>query len=206
MKITGQGLACERGGRLVFTGLDFHVAAGELLVLRGPNGAGKTTLLRLIAGLNEPAAGTLEFSGAAGDGDDNASLVHFVAHNDAIKPHLTVAENLSFWAAFLGAPESGDAVRDAMQAMHLAPLEQFQAQRLSAGQKRRLGLARLALAERPVWLLDEPTVGIDARSQQLLADLMKQHLAGGGLIIASTHVDLPVRSSAVLNFEQAEVS
>lgn len=196
MKIEGKGLACERGGRLVFTGLDFSAGGGRMLVLRGPNGAGKTSLLRLIAGLAEPAGGSLAFSGA---GEADAELgphVHFVAHQDAIKLHLSVEENLVFWAGFLGGGDIGTA----LDAMNLRALRGFQGQRLSAGQKRRLGLARLALAPRPVWLLDEPTVGLDTHSQGLLAALMTAHLEAGNIIIASTHVDLPVPSTDVLDF------
>jgi len=195
MEISGKGLACERGGRLVFTGLDFTATGGRMLVLRGPNGAGKTSLLRLIAGLAEPAAGRLSFSGAGEEGEI-APHVHFVAHQDAIKLHLTVEENLSFWAGFLG----GGNIEAALDSLNLRALRTFHAQRLSAGQKRRLGLARLALAPRPVWLLDEPTVGLDTDSQGLLATLMTSHLEAGNIIIASTHIDLPVPSTDVLDF------
>lgn len=195
MEIVGKALACERGGRLVFENLDVRATGGRMLVLRGPNGAGKTSLLRLLAGLAEPAAGDLNLTGAPGDGDITGQ-VHFVAHQDAIKLHLTVEENLTFWAGFLG----GGNIEVALDAMNLRALRQFQAQRLSAGQKRRLGLARLALAPRPVWLLDEPTVGLDTASQALLAKLMNAHLDTGGIIIASTHIDLPVASTDVLDF------
>lgn len=197
MEIVGKALACERGGRLVFENLDVRATGGRMLVLRGPNGAGKTSLLRLLAGLAEPAAGDLNLIGASGDGEI-AGQVHFVAHQDAIKLHLTVEENLTFWAGFLG----GGNIETALDAMNLRALRQFQAQRLSAGQKRRLGLARLALAPRPVWLLDEPTVGLDTASQALLAKLMNAHLETGGIIVASTHIDLPVASTDVLDFAQ----
>lgn len=186
---------------MVFTGLDFIALAGRMLVLRGPNGAGKTSLLRLIAGLAEPVDGSLVFEHPSLPPDTVlGEHVHFIAHQDAIKLHLSVAENLKFWAGFFGA---GD-VAGAMQAMNLDALGEFQAQRLSAGQKRRLGLARLALVEKPVWLLDEPTVGLDADSQQLLAGMMVRHLDGGGIIIASTHIELPVKSSDVLDFAKLE--
>ena len=197
MKILGQQLACERGGRLVFAGLDFTARSGRMLVLRGPNGAGKTSLLRLIAGLIEPAGGSLTLEEA--DLPADAQLgehVHFIAHQNAIKPHLSVEETLKFWASFFGAGDPGHA----MQAMNLEQLASYQAQLLSAGQKRRLCLARLALVEKPVWLLDEPTVGLDTASQQLLADMMTRHLQREGIIIASTHIDLPVESSDILDF------
>ncbi len=182
---------------MVFTNLDFTAMAGRMLVLRGPNGAGKTSLLRLIAGLAEPAAGSLVFDRASLPADTQlGEHVHFIAHQDAIKLYLSVEENLKFWSGFLG----GGDVAGAMQAMNLDQLGGYQAQLLSAGQKRRLGLARLALVEKPVWLLDEPTVGLDTASQKLLANMMTLHLEGGGIIIASTHIDLPIKSSDILDF------
>jgi heme exporter protein A len=203
MEISGHDLACERGGRLVFTSLSFTAKAGRMLVLRGPNGAGKTSLLRLIAGLSEPAAGTLSAMGGPFTPDTAlAEHIHFIAHQDAIKLHLTVEENLEFWAGFFG----GGHIASAMQAMNLQALSQYQAQRLSAGQKRRLGLARLALVHKPVWLLDEPTVGLDTASQALLADMMTEHLEAGGIIIASTHIDLPVKAAAIFDFSQLEAA
>ncbi len=204
MDITGQDLACERGGRIVFDGLNFIARAGRMLVLRGPNGAGKTSLLRLVAGLNEPAAGHLSVSG-----DDMtlestlAENTHFIAHHDAIKLHLTVRENLEFWSDFFGA---SDNISSAMRAMNLEALSSFHAQRLSAGQKRRLGLARLALIRKPVWLLDEPTVGLDTHSQGLLASMMSAHLASRGIIMASTHIDLPIKTTDVLDFASLQAA
>jgi heme exporter protein A len=201
MEISGNDLACERGGRLVFDALHFRATGGRMLVLRGPNGAGKTSLLRLIAGMAEPVGGVISVSGLADE--DLTGQVHFVAHQDAIKLHLSVEENLVFWSRFLGGSDTVADVERALDAMNLRDLRSFQAQRLSAGQKRRLGLARLALAHRPVWLLDEPTVGLDTRSQALLADLMTAHLNEGHIIIASTHIDLPIASTDVLDFASA---
>ena len=185
MQLAGENLACERGGRKVFSAVNFSVAPGELLVLRGANGAGKSSLLRMIAGLIEPAGGTLSLSG----GDEEATIgqqAHLVAHQDALKPALSVRENLRFWARFLG----GSGVMAALEAMGLEKLAEFPAALLSAGQKRRLALARLVVAKRPLWLLDEPTVGLDTASLAGLSQLAADHLAGGGLIIAATHVDL----------------
>jgi heme exporter protein A len=201
MRLIGDKLVCERGGRQVFASLDFTVGAGELLVLKGPNGAGKTSLLRMIAGLNEPVSGRLQLEGG------NAELTigqhcHFIAHQDALKPALTVAENLEFWGNFLG----GGEVAGALAAFDLAPLSHFQAALLSAGQKRRLALSRLALIPRPVWLLDEPTVGLDQASQERLVTLMMGHLATGGLIIAATHVEIGAKPHRLLDFERLAVA
>ena len=195
MEVSGHNLCCERGGRRVFSGLDFSVKAGGMLVLRGPNGAGKTTLLRVIAGLNELIDGELNFTGA----DDDEAIAHycqFIAHQDAFKPALSVEENLQFWSDFFG----GDDVQVALKAFSLEPLASFSAALLSAGQKRRLALGRLAMINRPIWLLDEPTVGLDKASVKQLQTLMKDHLANNGIIIATTHIDLGIKGARVLDF------
>lgn len=197
MELKGDDLACERGGRQVFAGLAFRLAGGGMLALRGPNGAGKTSLLRMIAGLVEPSQGELSLSG--GDAERTlAQQCHFIAHQEAQKPALTVEENLAFWGSFLG---GGDA-RRALDAFDLTGLADLPAALLSAGQRRRLALSRLSLVERPVWLLDEPTTALDATSQVKLARLMGNHLEEGGLIVVATHVDLVVKASVVLDFEQ----
>ncbi len=206
MKLTGKDLACRRGGRLVFSGLSFEVSSGEMLILRGPNGAGKTSLLRLIAGLAPPAAGSLELEG--GDPDLTVGQQsHYIAHQNASKPQLTVMENLRFWQRFHGGSE--DRIDDAVEAMDLARLSGYAAGLLSAGQKRRLALARLVLVERPVWLLDEPTVGLDVASVDRLRGLMEAHLEAGGIIVATTHIDLGMAQARVFEFSeihwQAEV-
>jgi heme exporter protein A len=184
MRITARELACVRGGREVFAGLGFSLAAGEALLLTGPNGAGKTTLLRLIAGLLMPSAGRLELDGGERD-LTLAEQAHYLGHRDALKTSLSVAENLDFWATYLG--RGGPAGEAALAAVGLADLARLPAAYLSAGQRRRLSIARLLAAPRPIWLLDEPTAALDAAAQARLADLMRAHLAGGGLIIAATH-------------------
>ncbi|HHN68159.1 MAG TPA: heme ABC exporter ATP-binding protein CcmA [Thermopetrobacter sp.] len=197
MELILRDLVCERGGRTVFAGLSLSVAAGEMLTLRGPNGAGKTSLLRSIAGLTPAAAGTVRLDG----GDDGVSVgqqAHYIGHANAIKPQLSVAENLRFWAAFHGAGTAR--IEAAMAAMDLTALAPFDAALLSAGQKRRLALARLALIERPVWLLDEPTVGLDTASVGRLQALMRSHLDGGGIILAATHIDLGMARERVFDF------
>ncbi len=205
MKLIGENLVCERGGRTVFSGISFTAESGELLVLRGRNGAGKTSLLRMIAGLNEPVGGQMELQGGRDD-EDIALQCQFIAHQEAFKPAMTVAENLQFWSDFFG----GGDILDALEAFSLEPLADFSAALLSAGQKRRLALGRLAMIDRPVWLLDEPTVGLDVNSTEQLRQLMRKHLDGGGIILATTHIDLGIKETAVLDFnavdDQAELT
>ncbi len=185
MRLTARNLGCVRGGREVFEGLNFTVAGGEALAVTGRNGAGKTTLLRLIAGLLRPAAGGLELAGGAPDAS-LAEQAHYLGHRDALKPALSVGENLEFWYAFLGGRDAS-AASTALETVGLGALAALPAAYLSAGQRRRLAIARLLAAPRPIWLLDEPTAALDASSQRRLAELMQAHLAGGGLIIAATH-------------------
>lgn len=185
MKLTADNLTCERGGRIVFAGIGFSLGEGQLMQLTGPNGAGKSSLLRLIAGLNEAAAGTLVLAG----GDSDLTIgqqAHYIAHQEAVKTALTVEENLAFWREFLG----GGSLEAALEAFALSRFASFQAGLLSAGQKRRLALARLALITRRLWLLDEPTVGLDTASLARLVAVMSAHLDRGGMIIAATHVPL----------------
>ncbi len=177
-------LAVARGTRIVFAGLGFEVASGEALTLVGPNGVGKTTLLRAIAGFLPAAHGTVALAG----GDTERSVgeqSHYVGHLNGIKPSLTVSENLTFFADFLGGDRAMTA--SAASQLALADLEDVPAAYLSAGQKRRLGLARLICAKRPLWLLDEPAVSLDAASQKILGGMVAAHLAEGGMAIAATH-------------------
>jgi len=184
MQLKGDNLTCSRGGREVFAGLNFSLSGGEALVVTGRNGAGKSSLLRMIAGLVHIAGGRLALDG----GEPDASIAeqsHYVGHQDSVKPSLTVGENLKFWARYLGAIES--TIDSALQAVDLAPLADLPAAYLSAGQRRRLSIARLVAAPRPLWLLDEPTSALDVPSQNRLADLMRSHLTGGGMIVAAAH-------------------
>jgi heme exporter protein A len=198
MNLTGHDLTCTRGGRRVFSGLGFSVAAGQALVLTGPNGAGKSSLLRVIAGLIHPAAGHVALEG----GDPELSVgeqAHYVGHLDPLKPALTVMENLAFWARFLnGAPGETALIARGLEAAGLEDLAHLPAGYLSAGQRRRLSLARVLAAPRPVWLLDEPTTALDAASQERLRQVMQSHLAGGGLIVAATHGPLGLANPARL--------
>lgn len=177
MLLSATGLACARGGVPVLAGLDLELRAGRALILRGPNGAGKTTLLRTLAGLQPPLAGRIMAEEEA---------VAYAGHADGLKAVLTVAENLRFWARIFGRQE----IAPALAAYGLAPLAARPVQALSAGQKRRLGLARLLVTGRPVWLLDEPTVSLDAVAVAMFAEAVVRHLAEGGAALIATHVDL----------------
>jgi len=184
MRLKVTDLACIRGGRQVFSGISFAIQAGEALVITGPNGAGKSTLLRLLAGLLRPLAGTLALEG----GDPELTLpeqAHYLGHQDALKPALSVTENLDFWVRFLGGRPAD--LTAALADVGLGGIAALPAAYLSAGQRRRLSIARLIAVKRPIWLLDEPTTALDVAAQAMLADLMRAHLAGGGLIIAAIH-------------------
>ena len=189
------GLAAFRGERLVFSEVDFAVRAGGMLLLTGPNGSGKSTLLRLLAGLLRPAAGMLTWAGANVFADLSAHVgrVAYVGHQDAVKPGLTAAENLRFAARL-----SGGIVQDALDAVGLEELGDLPARMLSAGQRRRLALARFVLSRAPLWLLDEPTLGLDAASVDRFGVMLDAHRAGGGMAVAATHLPLPVGEAAEL--------
>jgi len=184
MQLISENLACERGGRIVFSGLNFSLSAGEALVVTGRNGAGKSSLLRIIAGLLRIAGGKLDLAGGA-DETPISEQSHYLGHHDAVKPSLSVGENLQFWADFLGAAKTP--IGPALEAVELAQLADLPAAYLSAGQRRRLSIARLVAVKRPIWLLDEPTSALDRPSQGRLAELMRDHLATGGMIVAATH-------------------
>ena len=179
-------VAVARGGARTLAGVSFALHPGEALILRGPNGIGKTTLLRTVTGLQPPAAGRIE---AAPD------AIAYAAHADGLKPTLTAAENLAFWQSVFGGP----AVAPALEAMNLTHLAHRPARALSAGQKRRLGLARLLVSGRPVWALDEPTVSLDAASVTLFADVVRGHLGAGGAALIATHIDLGLPEARVLD-------
>ena len=187
MRLSGRGIRCVRGGREVFSALDFETSSGEALAVTGPNGSGKTSLLRLIAGLLTIAGGSIDLEG----GEKELNLpeqAHYLGHRDALKPALSVLENLAFWRDFLG----GEALDPAqsLAAVGLDHAARLPAAYLSAGQRRRLSIARLLAVRRPVWLLDEPTNALDATGQSLFTGLMTDHLARGGLIVAATHAPL----------------
>jgi heme exporter protein A len=204
MRLLGRGVGCVRGGREVFSNLDFEARSGEALAVVGPNGAGKTSLLRLIAGLLTMAGGSIALEGGGAE-LTLPEQAHYLGHRDALKPALSVLENLSFWRDFLGGEAAGataslvtaslvteNLVTKALAAVGLDHAAHLPAAYLSAGQRRRLSVARLLAARRPIWLLDEPTSALDAAGQSLFAGLMSDHLAHGGLIVAATHAPLGV--------------
>ncbi|HYF08221.1 MAG TPA: heme ABC exporter ATP-binding protein CcmA [Acetobacteraceae bacterium] len=193
--LEARDLACIRGERVVFAGLSFAVPAGGALLLTGANGAGKSTLLRVLAGLLPAAEGALLWNGedVALDRTAHAARLRYLSHQDALKPALTVRENLGFAARVQG----GD-ITAALEGVGLAPLAEFPARVLSAGQRRRLALARLSLAPAALWLLDEPTTGLDAASVERLGALLARHRAPGGMVVAATHLPLPLPDAAEL--------
>ena len=190
MQLVAENLVLERGGRNVVDGLSLRLEGGAALVLTGPNGSGKSTLLRALAGYLRPRSGSVRIIGT-GEDREVGEVCHFVGHHDGIKTHLTAAENLAFWAAYLGGPADLSArVEAALQRFALEALADIPAGYLSAGQKRRLALARLVAAERPLWLLDEPTVSLDTSSIDVLIAAINGHLATGGMAVIATHAPL----------------
>ncbi len=177
MELSARDLTVSRGGVPVLEGLTFTLGAGEVLVLRGPNGSGKTTLLRTLAGL-QPAM--------RGEVSQPPEAIAYGAHADGLKATLSVKENLAFWASVHGLTD----IDGALDHFNLRTLANRAAQNLSAGQKRRLGLARLLVIGRPVWLLDEPTVSLDVASVALFADAVRAHVSNGGAALIATHIDL----------------
>lgn len=187
MRISVSNLGCVRGSREIFRNVNFSLSSGQALAVVGPNGAGKSSLLRMVAGLLRLEAGRLELE----DGDPELTIpeqAHYLGHQDALKPALSVAENLTFWAAYLGNGPTGSTA--ALEAVGLGPIRDLPAGYLSAGQRRRLSIARLLAVPRPIWLLDEAAAALDQAAQVRLIEVMRTHLAGGGLILAATHAPL----------------
>jgi heme exporter protein A len=199
MRLTAVDLACRRGGRDVFSGVSFDVGAGQLLAITGRNGAGKSSLLRIVAGLIRPVGGRLWLDGS----DPELSIaeqVHYLGHQDPVKPSLSVLENLQFWVAFFAAGTIK--VHDALESVGLGAIATLPAGYLSAGQRRRLSIARLVAVKRPIWLLDEPTSTLDATAQQRVAEFMRSHLNEGGLVLAATHSALGLGSVQELSLDR----
>jgi heme exporter protein A len=201
MRLSGSKLECVRGGKRVFANIGFELGAGEALLLLGPNGAGKSSLLRMVAGLLRPAAGSFELAGADSD-RSLAEQAHYLGHLDPLKSSLSVGENLRFWTRFLGGG-GGSQSLEALRVVGLERVGDLPAGYLSAGQRRRLSLARLLAVARPIWLLDEPASALDADGQALLRDVMRRHLAADGLILAATHAPLGLDAARELRLGEA---
>ena len=201
MELIAENVTCRRGGRTVLRDLSFSVAAGQALILRGPNGSGKSTLLRLLAGLLPLTDGSVRL-GEASLGDDRSAVQEraaYAGHLDAVKPALTVRQNLGLWASVYGGDGSG--VDAALQHFGLDRIHARPTAQCSAGQKRRLGLESLMEVDRPLWLLDEPTVSLDTDAAAKVADLVRAHCAKGGIALIATHIDLGLEESQVLTLK-----
>lgn len=200
MPLVAENVHVHRGARAIVENVSFSLERGDALVVSGPNGAGKTTLLRALAGLLPLAEGTFSLDG---DAEEVQGALHYIGHADGMKPALTAQENLAFWSAFLSTGAPGRSPREALKAVGLAHVAEFPVAYLSAGQKRRVALARLLVARRPVWLLDEPTTALDVAAQATFADVMREFRAGGGIVIAATHAPLGLDDAKNLRLEGA---
>ncbi len=200
--LKADSLACLRGGRAVFADLSFELPPGQILLLVGPNGSGKSSLLRLLAGLLRPALGVLSWEGepVAHDYLAHFDRLHYVGHQTALKPRLSVSENLSFWAELRSDSKAGE-VGKTLERLALSHLAERPAEILSSGQRRRLALARLLVAPAPLWLLDEPTVGLDEASISRLRGIIAEHCASGGSAVIATHLDLGLTHEQVLSLD-----
>lgn len=188
MRLFAENLGGERGGEAVFSGVGFDLGDGQALVVTGPNGSGKSTLLRIIAGLLPVAEGRLLIEGGGEAFPSIASACHYLGHQNAMKPALSVAENLRFWRDFNGGGDVG--VDEALETVGLIGIGRLPFGYLSTGQRRRAAIAKLLVSHRPLWLLDEPTAGLDKASEARFAGLMTKHCADGGMIVAATHLPL----------------
>ena len=203
MRLSAWDLTIERGGRRLFAGLSFAVDQGAALVVTGPNGAGKSSLLRALCGFLPLEAGGFALEG--GDAERTVGeQAHYLGHADGVKGALTAGENLAFAAAMLGGRSSREAQRDALARVGLAHVIDFPARLLSAGQRRRVALARLLIADRPLWLLDEPATALDAAAQAALAAIMQGRLRGGGIIVAAAHAPLGLDGAQELRLGATE--
>lgn len=201
MRLVAENLAGERGDRLVFSGVGFSLAAGQALLVTGANGSGKSTLLRIVAGLLPATEGSVALEGGGEEFSSVGSACHYLGHQNAMKPTLSVAENLAFWQEFCGAAASG--VEEALEAVGLGGIGHLPFGYLSTGQRRRTAIARLLVSHRPLWLLDEPTSGLDKASEARFAQLMEAHCHSGGIVIAATHLPLGLEQAQELGMGEA---
>ncbi|MCA1442022.1 heme ABC exporter ATP-binding protein CcmA [Ensifer sp. IC4062] len=203
MRLLAEGLSARRGEDLIFNDISFALGAGEALVVTGPNGSGKSTLLRVLAGLLRAESGRLRIEGGPAEIAHPYELSHYLGHRNAMKQELTVRENLSFWQRFMGDSPGGSGidVAAAAEAVGLAGITHLPFGYLSAGQQRRMAMAKLLAAYRPIWLLDEPTAALDAGADKLFAALVTAHLERGGILIAATHQPLGLGSTQSLQMK-----
>ncbi|RWM15942.1 MAG: heme ABC exporter ATP-binding protein CcmA [Mesorhizobium sp.] len=200
MRLIAENLGGERGGEAVFSGIGFVLEKGEALIVTGPNGSGKSTLLRVVAGLLPVARGKVLVEGGGEAFPTVASASHYLGHLNAMKTALSVEENLGFWRAFQGEPALS--VDEALETVALGGLGHLPFGYLSTGQRRRVSIAKLLVSRRPVWLLDEPTAGLDKASEERFAGLMRDHLEGGGIVVAATHLPLGLERARELSMGQ----
>jgi heme exporter protein A len=200
MRLVAENLAGERTGEMIFAGVDFALSDGETLTVTGANGSGKSTLLRVVAGLLPKAAGMVELEGGGERWPDIASASHYLGHQNAMKTALSVGENLRFWQGFCGDPHL--AIDEALAIVGLGNMARLPFAYLSTGQKRRASIARLLVSYRPLWLLDEPTAGLDKASERQVADLVKAHCEDGGIVVAATHLPLNIGEGRVLDMAE----
>jgi len=198
----GKGLICVRSEHMVFRGLNFDLSAGDALILVGPNGSGKSSLLRMMAGLLKPFDGELLWNGenALDDFDQHGANLHYVGHHDAVKPVLSAFENIKFWANLRGAGDAG--IADALTVLDIKHLYDTPGQFLSAGQKRRVNLARVIAAPAPLWLLDEPTTALDKDTIKRLELAIQKHRDNGGMVVLSTHAEIEMAGGEILDVSQ----
>ncbi|TPK40780.1 heme ABC exporter ATP-binding protein CcmA [Mesorhizobium sp. B2-5-3] len=201
MRLIAENLGGERGGETVFSGIGFELDQGQALVVTGPNGSGKSTLLRIVAGLLPKAEGNLLIEGGGDEFPSIASACHYLGHQNAMKTALSVTENLRFWRDFNGGGSVG--VEEALETVGLGGIGHLPFGYLSTGQRRRAGIAKLLVSQRPIWLLDEPTAGLDRDSEARFAGLMRGHCSEGGMIVAATHLPLGIEGAQTLRMGQA---
>nr|WP_209852200.1 heme ABC exporter ATP-binding protein CcmA [Rhizobium herbae] len=196
MSLVVEDLSAKRGEDLIFHDISFVVSAGEALVVTGPNGSGKSTLLRVLAGLLAAEYGSVRLDGISFEIGHPRELCHYLGHRNAMKRELTVAENLSFWKSFMGDSDGGSGIglEEATEALGLGGISHLPFGYLSAGQQRRMAMAKLLVAYRPIWILDEPTAALDASADRLFAALVSRHLGAGGIVVAATHQPLGVEA------------
>ena len=210
---SGTSLTCERGGRRVFSGLDFNLSGGESMVIVGPNGSGKSSLLRLLAGLIKPTAGDLTWNGVGiiEDLESHCKRLQFLGHSDPVKPVFSVAENISFWASVMrGGSDVKQSTVNALKKFEISHLADIPGRFLSAGQRRRVNLARIVASPAPLWLLDEPTTSLDKETILILENIISCHCKNGGIVVISAHNEMRLPNCQVLdlldfNMEQTEL-